>query len=318
MRFLATAPVIAPIVGGKIVSNDQLDWRWTEWVTLIISVAAFLIALFFLPETYFPILLDWKAKHLRRVTGDARYVSEHAESASFLKRMRQVILLPAKFFGTEPVIAIFGGYLILLYVLLFSFLSGFDYIFKQTYGLSTSSTGTCFAAIAAGSTAFVICSPGLYYLARMKTNNVPRSSIEPEFRLWPAMLSAPLLPISLFWIGWTNYSSISIWSGLGACFVFGAVLIAIYVSSYEYIIDSYGEHSAIALASITMVRYLIAGGMVMAVRPMYKGIGVHWTMTLLGSIATLLAPAPFLFWWYGAQLRKRSPYAQGDDGDQSH
>lgn len=87
---------------------------------------------------------------------------------------------------------------------------------------------------------------------------------------------------------------------------------AIYVGSYEYITDSYGEHSAIALASITMSRYLIAGGMVMAARPMYEGIGVHWTMTLLGCIAVLLAPAPLLFWKYGAKLRERSPYASTD------
>lgn len=282
---------------------------------MIISGAAFLVALLFLPETYLPILLDWKAKHLRLVTGDLRYVSEHSESASYLKRMKQVIILPTKFFGTEPVIAVFGGYLILLYTLIFSFLSGFDYIFQQTYRLSTSLTGTCFAAIAAGSTAFTLCAPGLYSWARRKTEYVRGSSIKPEFRLWRAILTAPLLPISLFWLGWSNYPSISIWCGLGACFVFGVVLIAIYVSIYEYIIDSYGDHSAIALASITMVRYLSAGGMVVAARPIYERIGVHWTLTLLGCIAVILAPAPLVFWWYGAKLRKKSPYAKGDEDD---
>ncbi|KAH8777479.1 hypothetical protein F5883DRAFT_409031, partial [Diaporthe sp. PMI_573] len=116
-------------------------------------------------------------------------------------------------------------------------------------------------------------------------------------------------PISLFWLGWTNYPSISIWSGLAACFVFGMVLIAIYISSYEYIIDSYLDHAASALASITMIRYFIAGSMVITARPMYDGIGVHWTLTLLGCIAALLAPAPLLFWAYGPKLRKKSTYA---------
>lgn len=205
----------------------------------------------------------------------------------------------------------------LLYTLLFSSLSGFDYIFKQTYHLSTTHTGACFAAVVAGSTAFTICVPGLYSSSRKKTEYVHGRPVPPEFRLWPAILGAPLLPISLFWLGWTNYQSISIWCGLGACFVFGFVLIAIYVSSYEYIIDSYGDHSATALASITMVRYLVAGGMVMASRPMYERIGVHWTLTIMGSIAVILAPAPFFFWRYGAKLREKSPYAKGDDdGDQ--
>ncbi|CAI6046649.1 unnamed protein product [Clonostachys chloroleuca] len=304
-----SAPVIAPIAGGWIVSNPKLGWRWTEWVTLMISGAAFIIALLFLPETYFPCLLDWKAKELRRITGDKRYSSEHSRRASFWKQLWQTLPLPATFFRTEPVIIVLGLYLILLYILLFTFLSGFDYIFKETYGLSSGIQGSCFASIAAGSTAFAFVTPGLYSWARWHTEFVRGAPLKPEFRLWPAIATAPLLPISLFWLGWSNYPSISKWSGLGACFVFGVVLTATYVSSYEYITDSYGDHSAIALASITMARYLGAGGMVMAARPMYEGIGVHWTMTLLGCIAVLLAPAPLLFWLYGPKLRKKSPYA---------
>jgi DHA1 family multidrug resistance protein-like MFS transporter len=302
--------VIAPIAGGWIVDNTRLGWRWTEWVTLIISGAAFVIALLFLPETYLPLLLDWKAKHLRRVTGDERYISEHAEAASFTTKLRQVLPLPVKFWAKEPVISVLGSYLVLLYVLLFTFLSGFDYIFEETYGFSTGQTGSCFGAIAAGATAFTCLAPGLYSWARSKTEHVKGSPIEPEFRLWAAIVTAPLLPVALFWLGWGDDPTISYWSSLGACFVFGVVLIAIYVSSYEYIVDSYGDHSAIGLASITMVRYLIAGGMVMAARPMYEGIGVHWTMTLLGCIAAILTPAPLIFWKLGHRLRSKSPYAK--------
>ncbi|CAJ2511141.1 Uu.00g067660.m01.CDS01 [Anthostomella pinea] len=307
------APVLAPIAGGWIVSNGSLSWRWTEWSTLIISGFAFLVAFLFLPETYLPLLLDWKAEHLRRVTGDDRYVSEHSEAASFSERLRKALPLPVKFLAGEPVITVLGGYLILLYVLLFTFLSGFDYIFRDTYGLSTAMSGSCFGSIAAGATFFTLLSPGFYTLARWKTEYVRGSSIHPEFRIWPAIIAAPLLPISLFWLGWGDQKSISIWSSLGACFVFGMVIIAIYVSSYEYIIDSYGDHAATGLASITIVRYLVAGGMVMAARPMYEGIGTHWTMTLLGCVATLLTPAPLVFWWMGPRLRARSPYAKSPD-----
>jgi hypothetical protein len=221
--------------------------------------------------------------------------------------------MPAIFFRTEPVIIVFGTYLVFLYILLFTFLSGFDYIFRNTYDLSVGYEGSCFAAIVIGTTTFMICIPGLYSWARYKTKWRRGSPIKPEFRLWPAILTAPLLPISLFWLGWTNYSHISIWSGLAACYIFGIVLIAIYVSTYEYIIDSYREHAAVALASITMARYLIAGGMVIIVRPMYEGIGVQWTMTILGCVATILTPAPLTFWKFGHKLREKSPYATSDE-----
>ncbi|EGU73808.1 hypothetical protein FOXB_15716 [Fusarium oxysporum f. sp. conglutinans Fo5176] len=316
------APVIAPIAGGWIVSNPNLGWRWTEWITLIISGAAFIVALFFLPETYFPLILSWKAKELRRITGDQRYTSQHEQKHSFWKQLKKTLPLPATFFLSEPVIIVLGLYLILLYILLFSFLSGFDYIFKHTYGLEPGYQGSCFAAIAAGATAFVLCGPGLYEWARQHTERVKGASIQPEFRLWPAIVTAPFLPVALFWLGWTNYRSISIWSGLVACFLFGIVLASIYVSSYEYITDSYGEHSAIALGSITMSRYLIAGGMVMAARPMYEVVGsesceaavaVHPVLEALGIHQSPADKKLPRIWWTTSGLMALMPiHAAGD------
>lgn len=301
--------MISPIAGGWISSQPDLNWRWTEYITLIISTFAWIVALLFLPESYLPILLDWKSTQLRRQTGDRHYMSEHSRS-SFFQRVKATILRPVIFFSTEPVIAVLGAYLVLLYCILFTFLSGFDYIFKQTYNLSTGQTGSCFGAIAAGATIATFTAPALYTSTRRETQYEHGAAVPPEFRLWPAIVAGPFLPISLFWLGWTNYPSIPAWSGLIACGLFGAVLISIYISSYEYIIDSYGKHAASALASITLARYLVAGGMVMAARPMYEGIGVHWTMTILGGLSILLAPMPFVFRIYGARLRERSRYAE--------
>lgn len=308
---LFIAPVIAPIASGWINENPRLGWRWCEWITLIISAFGFLVAFLFLPETYLPVLLDWKAKHLRQVTGDSRYKSEHAESASFLRRMKDTLPLPVRFLCREPVVTVLGAYFVLIYILLFSFQSGFDYIFRDVYALSPGLQGSCFGTVAAGATSYTLLTPVLYAWTRRKGKQTSVAIITPEFRLWPAIFTAPLMPICLFWLGWTDDSSISIWSVLAACFVFGVVLVAIYVSSYEYIIDSYGAKSSIALASITMVRYMVAGGMVIASRPLYQALGVHWTMTLLGCLASVLAPAPLVFWWFGPKLRKKSPYVQG-------
>lgn len=294
------------------MDHPNMSWRWTEYLTLIISLFAFVVAFLFLPETHLPTLLSWRAAHLRKITGDDRYVPADAEE-SFMTQLRSTISMPAKFWLKETVITVFGCYLVLLYVLLFSFLSGFDYIFKETYKLPTTLAGSCFGAIAAGSTAFTLLAPGFYGLARRKTEHVRKRPLSPEFRLWPAIVAAPLLPVSLFWLGWTAKPSISIWSGLTACFIFGGCLSAIYVSTYEYIIDSYGEWSSIALASITFVRYFISGGMVMAARPMYTSIGVKWSMTWLAIVALVLSPAPFVFWWIGGKLRNKSPYAKSDD-----
>lgn len=87
------------------------------------------------------------------------------------------------------------------------------------------------------------------------------AKLPPEKRLWFAMFGAPAIPISLFWMGWTNYSSISYWSDLAASVLFGYGILCIFISTYQYIIDSYELYAASALASLTLIRYVAAGGM---------------------------------------------------------
>jgi hypothetical protein len=155
-----------------MVANSNIGWRWPDWTTLIISGAAFLVALVFLPETHLPLLLDWKAKELRRATGDSRYTSTRARNETFASRLKHNVTLGARFWTTELVIVVFGLYLILLYILPFTFLSGFDYIFKETYHLSEGLLGSCFASIGLGSTACAVTAPWLYSLARSRTVHV--------------------------------------------------------------------------------------------------------------------------------------------------
>ncbi|RYP90420.1 hypothetical protein DL770_003452 [Monosporascus sp. CRB-9-2] len=154
-----------------------------------------------------------------------------AWAGSLLTRLKKILPSPAKFLTTEPVIAVLGAHLVLLYILLFFLQWGFDYLFKEAYGLSAGQTGSWFAAIAAGATFFALGVLGLYSWGRGKAEHVRGAPVPPEFRLWPAINAAPLLPASLFWLGWSSQPGVSIRSSLGACFVFGAVIIAIYVSS---------------------------------------------------------------------------------------
>ncbi|KAK9784491.1 hypothetical protein SCARD494_12840 [Seiridium cardinale] len=165
--------------------------------------------------------------------------------------------------------------------------------------------GSRFVAVAAGATAFALGAPGLYSWTRSKTEHVRRRKLATEFRLWLGIMAGPLLPIILFWLGWTNYSSVSKWSGIAACFLFGMTLTALYVCSYEPTVDTYGKHLAIAFACIAMVRYLIAGGMAIATRPCMKA-SVCTGQTWLGGIAVSLTPASPLFWRLGPKKSKRA------------
>lgn len=49
---------------------------------------------------------------------------------------------------------------------------------------------------------------------------------------------------------------------------------------------------------------------------MFAGIGIEWGMTLLGCVAALFIPMPFLLYKYGKTLRAKSKFAPAPDIEQ--
>lgn len=85
--------------------------------------------------------------------------------------------------------------------------------------------------------------------------------------------------------------------------------LCIFITSYQYIIDSYETYAASGLASITLIRYVASGGMVVVGIPFYENLGVAYTLTILGCIGAVLAPVPYVFYKYGWWIRSKSKYA---------
>lgn len=298
-------PTIAPIVSGWLA--QQLNWRWDDWFTLILSSAVFIVAVLFLPETFRPIILNFKAKSLRNLTGDVSYRAEFEESAGLSQRLADNLRRIARFTFREATTVLFGLYLTFLYLLIYGFLEGFDYIFTQTYGLDTGQRYSAFGAVAVG-----ICL-GLPYVVlvnrhmesrqRSRTNG---NGLLPEARLVPSLFASPLLVIAMFWLGFTNRINISYFSDLGACCLFGFALMALFTPTYHYLLDTYGTVASSAMAAITFMRYLASGGMVLATEPLYKALTVQWTLVLFGCVAAVLMPIPWIFWWFGEKMRSRN------------
>lgn len=312
-----TGPLLGPVIGGWIAQSPVLSWRWTEWVTLIISGLVLAVVVLFQPETYPPTLLKWKAAHLREITGDDRYRAElEIRQESFIRRLRRALWRPFLLTSREPVVIIIALYLTVVYIVLFGFLDGFDYIFGGTYGTSQGITGTCFLGIIVGLFGASALVPIVYQWAKRDLEKVQEQGgdrLPPEFRLWFSMLGGAFaIPISLFWMGWTARPDISIWSPLAASVLFGygeseshvpfspvlipqdvssnekTGILCVFISCYQYIIDSYETYAASALASITLIRYVASGGMVVASIPFYQNLGVAYTCTILGCISALL------------------------------
>lgn len=94
--------------------------------TLIWSGVILIIVLLFLPETFPPILLKWKAKHLRDLTGDERYRgSIEVRQETFPVRLRRSLYRPFLLTFREPIVILVALYLTVIYIVLFTFLGMF-------------------------------------------------------------------------------------------------------------------------------------------------------------------------------------------------
>ncbi|KAF2091218.1 MFS general substrate transporter [Saccharata proteae CBS 121410] len=309
-----TGPVIGPVMGGFIAQSSAVTWRWTEWTTLIMSGLVLGLVVLTQPETYPALLLRWKATHLRDITGDDRYMAEvELRGDTLWQRLKTALYRPFLLTFNEPIVILIALYLTVIYIVLFTFLDGYDYIFGEIHGTSQGITGLCFLGIVVGLFGASALVPLIYKwakrdLAKIKEQGGDR--LPPEFRLWFSMLGGSFaIPVSLFWMGWTSDSDISIWSPLAASVLFGYGILTVFISSYQYIIDSYEIFSASALASVTLIRYVAAGGMVVVGIPFYQNMGVHYTLTILGCISALMVPVPYIFFKYGKRIRAHSKFA---------
>ena len=84
---------------------------------------------------------------------------------------------------------------------------------------------------------------------------------------------------------------------------------SIFLQSLNYLVDAYLMFAASAIAGNTFLRSLCGAGFPLFARQMFDGMGIQWASTLLGCIALVLAPIPFIFYKYGAKIRAKSAYA---------
>lgn len=260
--------------------SSLVSWRWTEWITLIISGLVLALVVLFQPETFSPILLKYKAQQMRKITGDTRFVAPiEVRSETFVKRLSTALYRPFLLTFSEPIVLLIAFYLSVIYIILFTFLDGYEYIFAEIHGTSEGITGLLFVGIAIGLCFASAIIPVIYSWAKKELQKVHEqggTKLAPEFRLWYAMLGGSLaIPVSLFWMGWTSDSNISIWSPILASVMFGYGILCVFISSYQYLIDSYEIYAASALASVTLLRYVAAGAMVI-VGKCSKSLYIAW------------------------------------------
>lgn len=183
-------------------------------------------------------------------------------------------------------------------------------VFSQGHHFNAGISGLMFLPIFVGGVGGVIVYLIYFnprYIAAVK--QYAPAPVPPEFRLGVCIIAAPLYTISFFWFGWTSFPSISYWAPLLSGLPVGFSISLLFLGLFNYTIDAYLFVAASAMSSMTVVRSLFGAGFPLFANQMYEKLNPRWATTLLGCIALVLMPTPFVLRKYGGYLRRKSKYA---------
>lgn len=291
-----------PMISGSLLTYHS--WRWTFWLSAILmgtlSVVAFLI-----PETYAPEILRSRAKK------ENLPVMKRGDSwGVFLASIGR----PLHMIMVEPFVLPNGLVLAVTQSVVFAYYVIYAILFEQVYHFSQYQAGLTFAPLLVGGLVAVPVM-GLFDRLTYQTARAEAirsgTEVQPEKRLYPAMLSVILFPISLFWLAWSGRSSVH-WivpalSGIlfGLAYVLNILSISIYNN------DVYAAHyGASVLAATTFLRFSISSSFPLFTPQMVHSIGFAWATSLIAFITIAMIPIPWVFFQWGPVLRSKSRYLQ--------
>ncbi|TAQ84589.1 hypothetical protein B7494_g7091 [Chlorociboria aeruginascens] len=304
-----SGPLVAPFIGGFIV-DSYLGWRWTEWLASIMGFVAFFLDLFFLEETYPPVILISKAAELRRRTKNWGIHAKQEEiEIDFRELVTKNFSRPIRLLVTEPIVLLLSIYMAFIYGLLYLFLTAYPIVFQQIHGMNGGVSGLTYFGMITGmliAGLYIVLTQPSYNRKLAANNGIP----VPEWRLPPVIIGGCSFAGGLFWFGWSGYRADIHWivptlSGL----LTGFGLLSIFLQSLNYLVDAYLMFAASAIAANTFLRSLAGAGFPLFSEYMFAALGVNWAGTLLGCVAVLLIPIPIAFYYYGAKIRERSAFA---------
>jgi len=292
---------------------ERSTWRWVFWSTSIVDAVIQLVGLFYLDESFAPLLLERKADRIRKTLdaekGHQRNIRTvfQTDDRHWKRIFSRGLIRPFVLFTHEPIVQLLGIYMAFIYGVFYLFLTTIPTIYGVLYQQQPGIAGIHYLALGVGLTgASQINGQTLdkvYVYFKNKNGGVGR----PEFRLPSMVPGTILLPIGLLITGWTVPVKV-FWlvPDIGIALV-GAGIILNFQSIQTYIIDAFTLHAASALAAASCLRSLAGFGFPLFAPAMFNALGYGGGCSLLAGFSIVVGcPAPWFFWKYGERIRESS------------
>ncbi|QSZ28518.1 hypothetical protein DSL72_003016 [Monilinia vaccinii-corymbosi] len=335
---------LGPLVSSFIVQNTS--WRWVFWVQAITNGLLLIAIILFFQETRGSILLSKKAQCLNEwyenreqagffgirmptLKSDEKFESQRIrwkvksdeDRESLIQMVKISLYRPFHLLFTEPVVFFFSLWVSFAWAILYMTFGAIPLVFAKSHGFDTQQLGAIFASVSIGSIIATFIS--IYQdrcLARYldwSSKNVQNPGIirrnidlsSPEARLYFACFESALLPIGLFWFGWTQFSWIP-WivpTLATVCATMG--IYSIYLATFNYLADAYHRYASSALAAQSFCRNILGGIFPLITAMMFNNLTFQGAASLLGGLGAMLTIVPWVLTLFGPTIRRRSKFA---------
>jgi hypothetical protein len=139
---------------------------------------------------------------------------------------------------------------------------------------------------------------------------LPRAT-GPETRLYAACTLGSLLPIGMFWFGWTSFPNQHWILPTLAVGVSTIGIFSIYLAVFNYFADTYHRYASSALAAQSFCRNMLGGFFPLVTDAMYHRMTFQGASSFLGGVGLALSVVPWVLVVYGDRVRGRSKFAKG-------
>ncbi|PNY23174.1 transporter [Tolypocladium capitatum] len=265
-----------------------------------------LLSFVLLRETYAYAILERKAKNLRKETGNTALRSALDTGRSTKEIFALAIIRPSKMLIFSPIVFLLSLYMFIVYGYLYLIFTAMPGLFEHNYGFTTSQVGLSYLGIGTGSALGLLvagaASDRIVESLRKKHGGV----FKPEFRLPLMVIAGTLVPVGLFWFGWTAKTHQHWILPIVGTSLLGFGMTLAFMAISTYLVDAFEVFAASAVAASTVLRSLGGAVLPLAGGQMFATLGLGWGGSLLAFIALAMVPVPIIFFRYGERIREKN------------
>lgn len=295
-------PVVGPVMGGFIAESVGIQYDF--YVVVAICGVAAIPGIIFMRESYAPVI---RLRHQKTSLDLEKAATTHpaftmSKWAYLWINLKRPIMIMTRSF----ICFILSLYMALIYGIYYLMFTTFPDLFSNVYHFSIGIGGLAYIGIGVGflsATIFgaKICDKTYLYLAAKNGGKG-----KPEMRVPAVIFGSLVVPVGLFWYGWSAQAKVHFIMPIVGTAIFGFGIMTASLAIQLYLVDTF-TYAASAVAAASTLRSLLGFAFPLFGQQMFAALGYGWGNSLLAGLAIVLGiPFPIWIYYAGERMRARS------------